>query len=184
MRAALQSGVDVNSKDPDNEMTALMGAVKWNQPAVVSLLLVQEDIDVNSVYEDGGMGWDNGKTALHFAAGDDRISECLAMLLSRPDLATLNQKDKYGRTPLFVAVSARPRRPKGGSGKGALRCVQLLLCDKRTDPNIKDLEPDGYESIIWEGDSPLMFAVKWNLVDCVKLLLADPRVDLSEREER
>ena len=65
-----------------------------------------------------------------------------------------------------------------------MRCVQLLLSDERTDPNIKSYEQYTEKDEVCEGDSPLMYAVKWNYVDCVKLLLADPRVDLSEREER
>ena len=144
----------------------------------MSLLLEQEDIDVN-------IETCRGETALHFAARDDRNSECLAMLLARPDLTIVNQRDKFGCTPLFVAVSARPRIwPKGGRGEGAVRCVQLLLSDERTDPNIKSYEQYTEKDEVCEGDSPLMYAVKWNYVDCVKLLLADPRVDLSEREER
>ena len=183
MQAALQSGVDVNSRGPDGEMTALMYAVRRSRRrSVVSLLLEQEDIDVNIETREG-------ETALHFAARDDRNSECLALLLARPDLTIVNQRDKFGCTPLFVAVSARPRIwPKGGRGEGAVRCVQLLLSDERTDPNIKSYEQytekDGSLCWVCEGDSPLMYAVKWNYVDCVKLLLADPRVDLSEREER
>ena len=68
----------------------------------------------------------------------------------------------YGQTALWEAVS-----------HNAVRCVQLILSDVRTEPNIKD---DG-------GDSPLMVAVKWNHVDCVELLLADTRVDLMTRDK-
>ena len=57
-------------------------------------------------------------------------------------------------------------------------CVKLLL-DARADPNIKDPPYDEE----YEGFSPLMFAVRHNQVDCVKLLLADPRVDLTYRNE-
>ena len=74
MQAALQSGVDVNSRGPDGEMTVLMYAVRRRR-SVVSLLLEQEDIDVNIETREG-------ETALHFAARDDRNSECLALLLA------------------------------------------------------------------------------------------------------
>ena len=73
MQAALQSGVDVNSRGPDGEETALMYAVR--RRSVVSLLLEQEDIDVNIETREG-------EPALHFAARDDRNSECLALLLA------------------------------------------------------------------------------------------------------
>ena len=54
--------------------------------------------------------------------------------------------------------------------------VELLLSDGRTDPNMKD---DGQRA---EGNSPLMLAVKKNRVACVKLLLADPCVDLMTKD--
>ena len=57
--------------------------------------------------------------------------------------------------------------------RNAVNCVQLLISDKRTDPNLKDNR----------GDSPLMVAVKHNRVACVELLLADPRVDLVTRDD-
>ena len=48
----------------------------------------------------------------------------------------------------------------------------MLLADARIDPNIKDRR----------GNSPLMFAIKQNLVNLVEVLLPDPRVDLSQRD--
>ena len=82
------------------------------------------------------------------------------MLLARS--TSVNQRNRGGQVPLFWAVN-----------HNAVRCVRLLLSDKRTDPNIKD---DSW------GSSPLMVAVKRNRVACVELLLADPRVDLMTRD--
>ena len=48
----------------------------------------------------------------------------------------------------------------------------MELLYQRTKPNIKDRS----------GNSPLMLAVKNNFVACVKALLADPRVDLTTRD--
>ena len=155
VRAALQSGVDVNSKGEDG-YTGLMKALWNSHTAVTSLLMEQEGLDIDIVA-------DYGQTALHFAAMLDKNNECLAKLLARQDLITVNQRDPRGRTPLWWAVRYN-----------AVRCVQLLLSDERTDPNIKNN---------W-GGSPLMSAVKSNRVACVKLLLADPRVDLMTRDKR
>ena len=157
LKASLQSGVNLNFRDQWG-VTALIFSLK--SPKNVSaarLFLEQEDIDVDifdSCHE----------TALHWAARDDQTSECLAIILARTTQA--NPRDDYGCTALEVAVSSN-----------AVRCVQVLLSDNRTDPNIKsNLNGGG-------GDSPLMLAVRNNNVDCVKLLLADPRVDLMIRDE-
>ena len=71
----------------------------------------------------------------------------------------VNQKDKATRTPLYCAVSM-----------GAVKCVQLLMSDGRTDPNIK---PD-YNIF---RDAPLMMAVKCNRAEIVELLLRDKRTE-------
>ena len=120
---------------------------------MASLLLGQEGIDVN-------ISDCLDQTALHQAAQDDQNSECLSLLLARGDLtASVNQKDWAGQTPLLLAVECN-----------ATICVQLLLSDKRIDPNIKDYT---------DGSTPLLLAIKENLEDCVKLILSDPRVDLG-----
>ena len=48
----------------------------------------------------------------------------------------------------------------------------LLLKNRRVDPNIKNNN----------GDSALMHVVKHNKVKFLEILLADPRVDLSTRD--
>ena len=171
VRAALQFGVDVNSKDKYGQ-TGLMKALFGKRTAVARLLLNQRGINVNII--------DNcGNTALHFAAAKadwgDRNKKSLAMLFART--TSVNQRNGIGQTPLHWAVNYN-----------AVSCIRLLLSDKRTDPNIKDDRGDSpytYPIKIKSWDStPLMAAVKRNRVDCVKLLLADPRVDLMTRDVR
>ena len=161
VQAALQSGADVNSKN-ENGLTGLMMAVSGNHTAVARLLLEQEGIDI-SICDKYGQRHNYGESALHYAARFTKNSECLAILLARPELTSqmVNKKDMYGETPLWLAVCG-----------GAADCVQVLLNDNRTDPNIKDED----------GISPLMFAIKNNDVECAALLLPDPRVDLMTRD--
>ena len=186
VQAALQSGVDVNSKDK-YDRTGLMMSLERRHTGVSILLLEQKGIDINT-----SDSFD--KTALHFAAGHDQNSEALAMMLLARN-TSVNQRDSQGQTPLYMAVSSNAVRciqllisdertnPNISSSyhqtplglavyDNNAACVELLLNDKRTDPNIK-----GVCSI-----SPLMYAVKKNHVACVELLLADPRVDLMTRD--
>ena len=156
VQAALQSGTDVNSQS--GSMRGLRAALWYGHTAVVRLLLEQEGIDINHRCDS------YGPTALHNAVrAHAENSECLALLLAHPELTSqmVNMKDRGGRTPLWLAVCC-----------GAPDCVQMLINDARTDPNIKNEH----------GLSPLMFAIKYNNVDCVRLLLPDPRVDLMERD--
>ena len=187
VQAALHSGVDVNTTDVAG-LPGLFYAVECNHTAVARILLAQEGIDVNLVND-----W--GSTALHWAASDEKNSEIVALLITHPDLRTINQRDADGCTPLFWAVE-----------NNAVKCIGLLLSDPRTDPNIKSImmgvpplmravwddHPDCVQLLMENartdpnmGDgvlSPLMWAVKLNQVQCVELLLPDPRLDLSERD--
>ena len=156
--------------------TGLMAATVWRNKAIVSLLLKQDDIDINMT--DSG-----GRSTLHHAAWYRNV-DTLVMLLADPRLNTINLMDTGGETPLLAAVD-----------NNSVECVQLLLMDPRTDPNIKfefeRCKCDRCSSFfdcssnsnspgisLMHGGSPLMWAVKKGLKDCVKLLLPDPRVDL------
>ena len=154
VQAALQSGTDVNSQN-DFGKTGLMMALSWRHTAVARLLLEQEGIDINCETDDG-------RTALHCAAEYAENSQCLALLLARPEVTSqmVNKKDIYGETPLWSAVLG-----------DAADCVQMLINDDRTKPNIKRC-----------GESPLMLAIKNNDVECAALLLPNPRVDLMTRD--
>ena len=160
VQAALQSGTDVNCRKGDGTReTGLMVALNRRKTAMARLLLEQEGIDINIC--------DNyGRSALYYAAGCAENSECLAILLARPELSSqmVNKKNigaVGGDNPLWWAVY-----------NGAVECVILLVNDARTDLNIKD----------GGGKSPLMLAIKKNYVECVALLLPDPRVDLMTRD--
>ena len=95
VRRALARGEDVNSKNERNR-TGLMLAVVHKRNSVVRLLLEQPTLDLNCIGQ-------SGKTALHYAANGDNV-EGVRMLLADPRLNTVNLKDKWGMTPVMVAM--------------------------------------------------------------------------------
>ena len=110
VKAALQSGVDVNTKG-ELGRTGLIEAVRNNHSSVVELLLKTPNIDVNqkAFFKDKG-GW----SALHSAvARVTRVSkvtrvtsndvEVLKLLLNVPNI-DMNIEDNDGESPLVHAV--------------------------------------------------------------------------------
>ena len=159
VKAALQSGADVNTEDEFGEI-GLMGAVIYNHNSVVALLLNTPNIDVNQKDNQGrcalhwAVTWENiealklllnapnidvnivtnnGKSALHCAVYSNSI-EGLKLLLSHPSLTalTLNQKDKhYGETPAMLAT-----RMERCSSRQVV--IKLLTADPRIDLDTTD----------------------------------------------
>ena len=94
---AIKIGADVNTRDLFG-WTGLMMALHHNHPAVATMLVQNPAVDVN-------IASDNGDCALHIAAMDDEMGDCLALILAREDLTTVNSQDEDGSTPLMVAIS-------------------------------------------------------------------------------
>ena len=152
---------DVNSHAKYG-MTPLMAAIIWKRSEVTRLLLERNDIDINQVDF-------SGQTVLHHAAWYGYYEE-LTMLLddATTNSNTVNKMDIGGCTPLLLAVDGIHC-----GNTGAIKCVQILLNDTRTNPNIRTF---------YEGDSALMCAIKQTQLEVVKLLLGDPRTDLQTRD--
>ena len=124
----------------------------------VRLALQKEDVDVNSVDEEGrsGLMW-------AFINGARSPLKCnpFAILLLRHPGIDVSLRSKSGSTALFFAAKNRGEKYQ-----------HILTGDNQADPNLKDSK----------GNSALMIAVKTRDVVLVKLLLAHPDVDLDTRD--
>ena len=187
VREALQSGSsDLNSKDPADGKTGLMLAFIRENVELATLLLENPSIDVN-------LRTNAGSTALLFAVSSDKNKEVVPMLLAHPHLSNVNEKDNAGNTVLKRTMYFR-----------ATKCLELLLNDKRVDPNLSCHQSTPLLDAVFEGEkeyvklllsneqtdpnitnihggTPLLEAVgySWDRdrEECVELLLDDERVD-------
>ncbi|KAI1773056.1 ankyrin repeat-containing domain protein [Hypoxylon cercidicola] len=120
-----------------------------------------------------------GLTALHYASKFS-VAPRVKQLLERG--ADANAVDNRGLTPLHFACrldtpfnmgdmqarGRRYRRAKRTSQKQRLNICRLLLNNK-ADPSVSDKD----------GFTPLHYACKYGFLDLVKLLLADPKVNVK-----
>ena len=100
VRSALERGEDVNDKEDlgGHRWTALMYAVSGRHNSIVKLLLDQPGVKINVKNNDG-------RTALHLAAGGNNREAARMLLLHRTMNQTkANSKDNDGRTAVMWAV--------------------------------------------------------------------------------
>jgi len=170
VKAALQSGNDVNSKD-EYGCTGLMYALGSNNNSVVAFLLNTPNIDVNLKNEvglcalncallgrnDEGLKMllnvpnidvntvgNNGWSAVHWAVNSNSFAATgLKLLLSHPNLTalTLNQKDKrFGATPVMWAVT-----------RNTLKDLEVLVADPRVDLDTTNKEGKSLKKVARDG---------------------------------
>jgi len=164
VKAALKSGADVNTKD-DYGSTGLMWAMINNHNSVVALLLSTPNINVN---QKDNQGW----SALHFAA-QWKNNETLKLLLNVPSI-DVNIVAKNGYSAVHEAVY-----------RHNIEGLKLLL----SHPSLTALtlnQKDNGTTHGYNGYTPVMLAVRWNRLEHLEVLVADPRVDLdiTDKEEK
>ena len=159
VKAALQSGADVNTRDEAGE-TGLMQATAGNHNSVVELLLNTPNIDVNlkSIW---------GRCALHCAVRS-KNNEALKLLLDVPNI-DVNIVDSDGESAVHQAVWQE-------SESDSIEILKLVLCH----PSLTALTLNHKDK--W-GDTAVMQAVRRNKVEHLVVLIADPRVDLETSDE-
>ena len=173
VRAALERGVDVNSKD-EQGLTGLMRAVENDHDSVVELLLqcptlsfldicyagdlervkaaLQNGTDVNTKDE-------NGRTGLMRAVDNNHYS-VVELLLKTPNI-DVNHRGDYNICALYSAIYC--------SNIGYNKALKLLLDVPNIDVNrVKD-----------DGFNALHHAVLGNNIEALKLLLNVPSIDVN-----
>ena len=187
VKAALQSGADVNSKD-EKGITGLMWAVVTKNNEVLKMLLSVPNLNVNSVAY-------GGLSALHAAVGRETNDiEALKLLLNVPNI-NVNIVDSEGESVVHWAVKYEHIEElkllldvpnidlnivdiKGESGvyravkENKIEALKLLL----SQPSFTALTLNKKSR---EGVAPVMLAVRPDRYESLLLLLADPRVDLD-----
>ena len=96
VKAALQNGADVNTKNDKYGWTGLMKAMNFNHNSVVALLFNTPNIDVNLKEEK------RGNCALHYAVKSENI-ESLKLLLNVPSI-DVNSVNDDSQSALHWAV--------------------------------------------------------------------------------
>ena len=189
VRTALENGADVNGRGTGG-CTGLMFALRNKHNSVAKLLLAHPTLDPTIRCTDFR------RTALHWAAIHNNV-EGVSMLYSHPavKLKSFNDKDRLGQTPLILAVGHKCY----SVAQQLLRIpgIDVNLCDNLQRSALQHAVFDdnfviasmllnhphlSSENKKWGGVTPLAFAVKYNKIKCMPLLLADPHVDLYTRD--
>ena len=179
--------INLTTKNSE-QSTALMFACISGNPAIVSRLVEEEQLDINHQNQDGN-------TAAHLAIAKGH-TECLR-LLAGTGKVDFNIKNKWGNTPLFRAlfhghtdiVDILLKIPgidfnvKTETGRtlaraavrgGVLSSVESLASQEKFDCwNIPDEN----------GNTPVMKALRRGKTDIVRVLVDCPRVDLTIRDK-
>ena len=117
VQAAIDDGADVNEADSGGR-TGLMRALRGGHNNVVRALLQHPKTDFSKLDL-------KGSSALHWAVFGDN-HEGMSALLAQDD-QSINQKDRYGQTPIMNAV-----------GWNAVNCFQLLLTNPLVDLDTRE----------------------------------------------
>jgi ankyrin repeat protein len=164
-------------------------ACQFGTLEIVQLFLQDEHLDHS--FQDS-----NGKTSLHYACEREKGSSDIVAVLLAKDAINPNLRDSQGLTPFLYtcekgtfqsmkllmnhhSVDIFVRNLKGSSALHlAVRWidptfVEVLLQDGRINPNV----------INNLGQTPLMSGIFPVYLEAVKVLLMDPRVDVTIRDQ-
>ena len=135
--------------------SSLNRAAQQGYLQIIRLLLKVTDIDVNSVDD---QGW----TPLHKAVGANH-PQCVKALLEAPGI-DVNRVTSQGHSALNIAAQ-----------RGFCQCLQLLL-------EVKTIQVNQASCIY--GLTALHDAAAKEQLDCLRVLLATPGIDVNKRDPR
>ena len=173
------------------EKSPLFIAVKKENIEIITLLLENEKIDVNTInieYTQYGRGWSSDfyvheKTPLSVAVEKENF-EIIILLLNNKKLDVNIQYNKYRyendiiletneNTPLYMAIE-----------KENIEIIKLLLKNENIDPNILfkcEKWKYGFEESCWHilEMTPLCRAVEKENIEIITLLLNNEKIDIN-----
>lgn len=172
VKAAINNGMDVNTKFDEHDFTPPLIAASWNPSPEVVATLIQHGADLNA--RDRYPQW----TCLIMAICNNDNPQVAITLIDRG--ADVNAHDAIGDSPLFYAAnrgrldlvkyliekgakleSSATHPLIGASAAGHLEVVKYLIEEKGSPVNVTDMR---------YGETPLYYAKKWNhkeVVDCL-----------------
>jgi len=153
----LMNGADVNGGEIHSGIPPLHQASKYNSVEFVNLL-IKNKVNINAKAKEYEKGREVGRTALHFAAGENAV-DCARVLIESG--AEIDAQDEDGLTPLHLAARAK-----------ALECVKILI---QGGANANAIDKG--------GKTPLHLAAKNGDVSVIKALIAgSANVNIKSKE--
>ena len=151
--------MEVNLATADGGLTALMVACAGGHPDIVRRLVQAPGVDLNMRCH--GTGW----TAAHWAAMYS--AACVEVLARVPGLDWNMDSAYWLGPPLCCAVHWGNSQREAATTDAEV--VRLLAGLAEADWNDRDLV----------GDTPLMVALRANMLDIAKILIQSPLVDVT-----
>lgn len=171
----LNKNVDVNKQNKDGITPLIFAAGLKNSEALNLLLKKGASIGTQDAH---------GKTALHYAVQVNAEDITNKLIESG---ASIGQKDKDNKTPLDYSQENSPIKKTLEEHKKAIELnndifYALTNSDDNRVKAIVDSNPDTLNTVNAQGDTPLLYCIKNNLLAQAQLLMNDTRCKLNEAD--
>lgn len=173
----LNKNVDVNKKNKDGKTPLIFAAGLNNSEALNLLLKKGASIGTQDA---------QGKTALHYAVQVNAEDITNKLIESG---ASIGQKDKDNKTPLdYSQVNTQIKKTLENHQKAIEQNNDIFYALTNSDDNrvktIVDSNPNTLNTVNPQGDTPLLYCIKNNLIAQAQLLMNDNRCKLNEADQQ